>query len=283
MTRFLPILLAALLIGSPAGAQQLFGPGQGGGGGSVSLSSGNTNTLTVSPNPITGTGTISTTASTADCSSGTGACTSGAIVTGLNGDLIYLGGGNTYTLAQAGSAGFTTGWGACLVNVSASGNATVNATTSVFKGASNSTSLVLAPGQWGCIQSDGTNYGTAQNPPAPAPLALSWGPSQNLSTAPIDLVTFATARTLTGVTCHVVAAVGGTATIDVYIAASGTAYTSGTKVTTTSCNANGTANTSQTGLASAAVAVPAGDSVGVVAAGAGWPGAGSGSVSVSYQ
>ena len=82
-----------------------------------------------------------------------------AIVTGDAGKTVLLG-AFTYTLAQAGSAGFGTGWGACLLNIGAAA-ATVNATTSVFKGASEATALVIPAKGWACPSSDGTNYQTA--------------------------------------------------------------------------------------------------------------------------
>jgi hypothetical protein len=124
-------------------------------GGAVSITSLTPN-LVLSPSTITGTGTIASTSPTTDQSGG-----STAIVTGYNTELVYVGGGFTYTLAQAGTTGFTSGWGTCLLNTAASGNATITATTSTFKGASNTTSLTLAPGDWSCPTSDGTNYATA--------------------------------------------------------------------------------------------------------------------------
>ncbi|MGE3280244.1 MAG: hypothetical protein AB7H90_11470 [Alphaproteobacteria bacterium] len=64
-----------------------------------------------------------------------------------------------YTLPQAGSAGFGPGWSACLLNTGA-GNATVNTTTSLFRGASGTTALTIRPGSWACPSSDGTDYST---------------------------------------------------------------------------------------------------------------------------
>lgn len=84
----------------------------------------------------------------------------GAITSNLAGQTVLLG-AFTYTLAQAGSTGFPTSWGTCLLNSSNTGNATVNTTTSTFVGATYTTQLILAPGGWACPTSDGTNYQTA--------------------------------------------------------------------------------------------------------------------------
>lgn len=93
-----------------------------------------------------------------------------AIVTGDAGKTVLLG-AFTYTLAEAGSAGFTSGWGTCLLNTGASA-ATVNATTSVFVGASEATSLTIPAKGWACPSSNGTNYLTAvgryNSPAAPS-------------------------------------------------------------------------------------------------------------------
>ena len=112
---------------------------------------------------------------------------------------------------------------------------------------------------------------------------VSWGPGMNLSTVAIPFKNFTTNRTITAITCTPEVAVGGTATFDVYIAASGTALAAGTKVETTSCNANGTAVTDQT-LGVASSAVTAGQRIGLVATGAGWGSSvGSGVLTVSYH
>jgi hypothetical protein len=78
-----------------------------------------------------------------------------------------------------------------------------------------------------------------------------------------------TASTAATIVCIVGSvAAGGTASFDVWYAASGTALGSGTKISTTSCNANGTPNTSQT-MFSGSVAIPANSFFGVVATGFG--------------
>ncbi|MGD9613852.1 MAG: beta strand repeat-containing protein [Alphaproteobacteria bacterium] len=85
----------------------------------------------------------------------------GGAYTVLTGDAskTVLVGAFTYTLPQAGSAGFGAGWGNCFLN-SAAGNATINTTTSTFLGAGGGTSLTIRPGDWACPTSDGTNYAT---------------------------------------------------------------------------------------------------------------------------
>jgi hypothetical protein len=119
-----------------------------------------------------------------------------------------------------------------------------------------------------------------------APIALSWGAGQNLSTATVGMTLFTAnvARTVSAISCRPDVVVGGTATIDVYLAASGTSFLSGTKITTTSCNANTGAATNQTGLLGSSTAVPAGSSIGIIASGAGWASSvGFGAISVVVQ
>ncbi len=80
-----------------------------------------------------------------------------AIVTGMQSETVLLG-AHTYTLAQAGTTGFTSGWGTCLL--ATTGPAVVNATTSTFVGAGGGTSITLQTGDWACPSSNGTNYVT---------------------------------------------------------------------------------------------------------------------------
>jgi hypothetical protein len=103
---------------------------------------------------------------------------------------------------------------------------------------------------------------------APIPLSISYSPGINPNNIPFAHL--AAKRTITGIRCTPEAAAGGTATISVYKAASGTAIASGTNLTdSTSCNANGTAATDQT----LATATPAnwvlnpGDRIGLVTTG----------------
>lgn len=74
--------------------------------------------------------------------------------------MLPVGASHTYTLAQAGTAGFGTGWSVCLQNVSGSGNATISTTTSVFKGAGGATSFKLEAGGWACMASKSGDWYT---------------------------------------------------------------------------------------------------------------------------
>jgi hypothetical protein len=82
------------------------------------------------------------------------------VLTGDNAFLLLVGTGGA-SLPQAGSAGFPSGWQICFVNASLLGNATVGpaaSSPSVFRGAGETTSMVLAPGGFACPESDGTNW-----------------------------------------------------------------------------------------------------------------------------
>lgn len=89
----------------------------------------------------------------------------GADYTVVTGDAskTILVGAHTYTLPQAGSAGFAAGWSGCFVNTSA-GDATISTTTSTFKGAGGASTLTLQPNTWACPASDGTNWNTVYAP-----------------------------------------------------------------------------------------------------------------------
>lgn len=73
----------------------------------------------------------------------------GAIITASNASA------QAYTIVQANTAGFTSGFGTTISNIGA-GTVTLTATTSTFGNAL--TTLVIAPGQIADIGSDGTNY-----------------------------------------------------------------------------------------------------------------------------
>ena len=118
----------------------------------VSVTAG-TSDVVINPTPGTGTFTVGTTQPLNDQSGG-----GYAILTGDNSALILVG-THTYTLPQAGTTGFTTGWTACLLNISG-GSATVTTTTSVFAGAGGGTSVTVPSGAWICPTSNGTNYDT---------------------------------------------------------------------------------------------------------------------------
>jgi len=102
-------------------------------------------------------------------------------------------------------------------------------------------------------------------------IPLSWGANLNLSTPTVgvSIGDIDSARTVYSIKCRPDVVVGGAATIDVYATPSGTALNAGTKLNTTSCNANTGAGTEQNmGVASASI--PANSWIGVVATGAGW-------------
>jgi hypothetical protein len=112
---------------------------------------------------------------------------------------------------------------------------------------------------------------------------LSWGPGQNLSTDAIPFRSWGTnGHIILAIRCNPEVVAGAAATIDVWMAASGTALGSGTKLTSTACNANTGAFTDQTGLLGATSIVPANTRLGIVATG--WTSTlGSGVITVSYQ
>jgi hypothetical protein len=158
-----------------------------------------------------------------------------------------------------------------------------------------STNVTFGPGayQASCLISGGTCEAAQTTSLAIAggsraiPLTVSWLSGQNLASpaagAGLGNLKNTNGWVVSQVTCTPEVVVGGTATIDVYYAASGTLLASGTKIDTTSCNANTGAATDQAML-SAPVTVPAGDRIGFVASGAGWSAStGSGVLTVTLQ
>lgn len=128
---------------------------------------------------ISGT-TLSNTVSSDDCTSGTCSGQSAGVIPSTDAGKTIVLGAHAYTLAQAGTAGFTTGFGFCAVNDSTAGDATITATTSVFHGGGETTVLTLNAGDSGCISTDtdNTNYlaGVAHflgDGPVVSPAALS--------------------------------------------------------------------------------------------------------------
>lgn len=110
------------------------------------------------------------------------------------------------------------------------------------------------------------------------PITASWAPGQNLqisgTNVGISLYTTLVARTVGSITCRMDKAVGASGdTIQVWMAPSGTALSSGTQLTgaSTPCNADtGTLYTNQTGLLGATTAIPANSSIGIIAVGSNW-------------
>lgn len=108
-------------------------------------------------------------------SPGAGVCMSGGVITTClpfkdqsGGGYTVLATDNLFTLKigasgailpRAGSTGFPANWKISIIDV-ATTNAQINTTTSVFKGASGTTTLTLVPGQKVELQSDGTNWQT---------------------------------------------------------------------------------------------------------------------------
>jgi len=83
----------------------------------------------------------------------------------------------------------------------------------------------------------------------------SWAPGMNLSGVSIPIAHFNLASTANGAFIRVETAVGGTATVQLWFAPSGTACASGTHIETTPGNANGTAVTTVSlGVTNAAIA-----------------------------
>jgi hypothetical protein len=140
------------------------------------------------------------------------------------------------------------------------------------------TSVVFGPGSY-TVTSSGTSGGTTSTGLQVAggaraiPIAISWLPGQNLAAAALPIANLQNTNgwMISKITCTPEVVAGGTATIDLWEAPSGTALGSGgsTKLTTTSCNANTGAGTDQP-LLSSPVAVPAGDRIGIIATGAGF-------------
>ena len=95
-----------------------------------------------------------------DCTSGTCSGQSAGVLPSADSGKTVLIGAHSYTLAQAGTTGFATGWGLCVINTGATA-ATITATTSTFNGASGTTTLSVPAKSWACPSSDGTNYNTS--------------------------------------------------------------------------------------------------------------------------
>jgi hypothetical protein len=101
-----------------------------------------------------------------------------------------------------------------------------------------------------------------------APVSIGWlaGVSPNNSILLADAQQAVTVQAING---RPEVALGATGTADVYDAASGTACSGGTKITTTSFNANGTAATNQA-LLSSPYSLSAGHSLCLQTTGSGW-------------
>jgi hypothetical protein len=161
--------------------------------------------------------------------------------------------GVSYTFGSDGTNGFTL--------TTASGTALIYGCTGAGSGV---TSLVLEANLDISIVDDGTNYKCSIVGSRTQGYALTWAPGLNPNSLPI--YTAPAGRTITSITCRPEALAGGTATITVKKAASGTALSAGTTVSSTPCDANASAWTVQSlGVASSALA--ANDTVGIVTTG----------------
>jgi hypothetical protein len=144
----------------------------------------------------------------------------------------------------------------------------------------------LTSGHTLVVTSDGFGVVDAGLPPFKI-YDLTWGPGQNLSTAPLPMGVVgpgAPAALVMSASCAIGATLGGAGTIDICYATSGTSLTGcANKITSVaSCQAGGAANSIQTGL-SGTPTIPANSYFGVVATGAGWPGTGSGVIQLTLQ
>jgi hypothetical protein len=209
----------------------------------------------MTPSPITGTGTIGTT--NAQNSPSDGGSHSYTVVSGDLTKQVIL--ANTFTALSVPQATTTFGAGTEFLNTTKSA-VTATPTTSTVNGL---TSIKLGANQFTDWMSDGTNWLVGLGLPQPAtqtgttilrddmtwvsaPMysaTTGWVATANPNLAP--MVTLPANATVTSIEGRVMVAVGATATIDVYKAASTTPCASGTKLNTTSFNANGTAGTNQ--------------------------------------
>ena len=162
--------------------------------------------------------------------------------------------------------------------------------TDGINGASISTIQYVVSGQTAQVTTTGAAGINAFQATLGAPdrIDMSWLPGQNLSSPSTGVSlrgSYLSNRIVTAIRCTPEVVVGGTATIDFWYAPSGTALTSGTRISAaTAFNANGTATTevSLTLLGSAAtISVPSGNRIGFAAEGTGWSTTGGGSGGVS--
>jgi hypothetical protein len=116
-----------------------------------------------------------------------------------------------------------------------------------------------------------------------SPIDFSWAAGMNLSGLSIPVRLSTNAGTVVNVSCRPETLVGGTATLQVWYAASGTALASGTRIDTTACNANTGATTTQS-MGVTTSAVPANSWIGIVIpTNAAWAtSAGSGAIKIGF-
>lgn len=127
----------------------------------------------------------------------------------------------------------------------------------------SNTTAVIPGGVTTVASTDGAGHVTIPLGPV-VPLSITYAPGINPNNLPI--VNISTARTIVGIRCTPEVAAGGTATISVVKAASGTALSAGTVLHSGSCNANGTAATDQD-LTLTSTTLAAGDRLGITTTG----------------
>jgi len=189
-----------------------------------------------------------------------------ATALGSSGGIAILTVGNTLTLApQSGDA----------IDNSQVGGSAVGASITI---PADITTLVTTSGSSGA-----TAFSVPLGPVQYFP--LSWYAGQNL-TSPVSIGRVATPRIVVGVKCRVDTPTGTSGTdIDLYAMPNGVVPSGSTyKLNTTSCNANGTANTEQDmGVNATYAQIPAGYWVVALPSGTWSSSAGIGAVQVSYR
>lgn len=132
-----------------------------------------------------------------------------------------------------------------------------------INGGTTGASLVLPANGTFIVTTDGT--GNISVPIGqPTPLAITYAPGINPNDLPIANIS--SPRVIVGIRCTPEVAAGGTATISIVKAASGTALSAGTVLHSGSCNANGTAATDQD-LTLTTTTLAAGDRLGITTTG----------------
>ena len=162
--------------------------------------------------------------------------------------------GTIYQFGSDGTNGFTL--------ATAGGTATFYGCTPVATG--GSTTLVVDQNIDVTVVDDGTNYKCTTLGTRGVTSALTYTPGLNPNHLPI--AGFKGSRQIVGIRCSPEVAAGGTATISVVKAASGTALSAGTVLHSGSCNANGTAATDQD-LTVTTSTLAAGDRLGITTTG----------------
>jgi hypothetical protein len=157
------------------------------------------------------------------------------------------------------------------------------------------TAMVVSPGSDIILTNDSQTtpgYKCTQTAAAARFLEVSWGPGQDLSRAwiPFSLAPSIHTRIINAIWCRPEVLAGGAATIALHWAGDTVALSSGTDPTATAtCNA-GTGATAATrqvlppNATAANLVIPAGGTIGILGAGAGWPASvGSGVLTISYR